>query len=420
MEKADIFRKGLKYFVAGCYTLTILPFTVNFFKKIAVLPGDNVKLFNLVSLNDAHNFIAPLFLAIFEFNSLNFACNFWLKSSTKMRAFILALFFLCQSYPVTAFYYDLRISDYRTKNAADEEIIKAKSDLIGKSQFRISNEKKESFDAEKSSINRIYEQIGNKSNELVQLRREIQVMNSGIVELLGTGTGSPNSFNQMAEAEETRRIRQKLEKEVDVIMKDRQRLEAERERLESDLRTKIEAQRRKIENLENEQKSTEHEFKSFVESQSERAKFRSEMAYIVGSFFTKESISGFWVSLLFPISVLTIGFFLAKPSSEQSLTPSFQLTDYLEHADFLPKEAHSDYVRSLLPAVRAYFTGLKMSGTFANETLALHHQNRGQIQLLKTSAAWEDEIRSTQLAEEAQNILIKEIRSLNKLIAKEE
>lgn len=382
-----MYKKNISAFVwraifTLAYTLTVLPFTVNFFKSIAS-PSSTETLMLIFPLVDAHNFMLPIFLACLEFASIGLACSFWTMKHHINRYLILVLFLVCQGFAVTSVYYDIRTKDYQA--------VKKTSDIS----------KTEAVDSLRTTASGLKEQAATASAELNKIRRDRDGNNIAIDKSLVRMSKESFSTNKeaiRAEIHNRERFREKREREIDDLLN------------------------RKRE-LDNDLKKKESELEKYIRDDNKGLKYKSELEFIVKEFFTHKSGFAGFLTLLFPVSILGVAFILPKKTSaDAEMLPSFNLQEHLRNAASLPEDMHFNYVRLLVPSLDAYLSALKASKKILNENDALNLHTSLIRQIINEVKGLQGQITSSKLEENSKSYMLNELNNLlnQQLTVKEE
>ena len=364
------------------YTLTVLPFTVNFFKSIAS-PSSTETLLTIVPLISAHNFTLPIFLACLEFASVQLASSFWVMKHHINRYLILVLFLVCQAFAVTSVYYDIRTKDYQT--------VKKTIDIS----------KTEAVDSLRNTVSELKEQAATVSAELNKIRRDRDSNNVAIGQLLA------------------RMGKQKLQTDKDAIRDEMLNREKFREKRESEI-SEVLIHKRELESEINKKGS---ELEKYIRDDNKGLNYKSELEFIVKEFFTHKSGFAGFLSALLPVSILGVAFILPKNvRADAGDLPSFNLKEHLHNAASLPEDMHRTYVRVMVPCLDAYITALKASKAVLNENDALNLHNALIRQTINEVNGLQKEIAASKLEESSKSYLLTELNNLlnQQLTAKEE
>lgn len=367
-----MYKKNISAFVwraifTLAYTLTVLPFTVNFFKSIAS-PSSTETLMLIFPLVDAHNFTLPIFLACLEFASIGLACSMWQKKQGTNKLFILLLFLACQTIPMLSLYYDVRGKDYQMEKKNHD------------------SNKKELMDSLSNRIKSINGQILALSKNITDMKKERHDTNKSINQLLFIRKESQRDAvaDMKAEIRERKKLRERDEEKVADIFREKKALEADLRKWEDELQV----------------------------AQSQTMRYGTQLEYIVRELFSYKSTFAGFISFLFPLTILSVAFVLPKGSENNYTDPSFQFHDYLKYGSLLPADLHLTYAKMLTPSVSAYMTALLASKTLANEGVALHLQNDAFRQIIDEAGAITREIQLSKLDENSKNYLISEINEV--------
>lgn len=359
------------------YTLTILPFSINFFQHVATPTNSGQLLFAIIPLIAAHTFMLPLFLGALEFASIHLACTIWTRLYSKENILILLLFLGCQSIPVSAVYYDIRFKNYLTEEKAHQ------------------NSKIETIEAIKSTIASLKTQISKTSKELETVRRDSASNSVAIRQILNRpAKGKTNIEDLRQEKEDRSQLRNRRESETEILFKRRNFLEDDLRKEETALRSYIQSQNSDRPNSENE--------------------------YMVKEFFTYKSMFAGLIALLFPVSILAVSYALARRSgNNMSETPSLNLQNHLQKAACLPADMHLNFAKILIPAIDAQYSAFKASGNVLNENDTLNLKHNLIRQLIGERKSLEEQIIASKLEESSKSYLVNEVNKIMQRLLKE-
>ncbi|MCG2710183.1 MAG: hypothetical protein L6246_07725 [Thermodesulfovibrionales bacterium] len=364
------------------YTAVVLPFAVNFLKSIAS-PSSTETLMLMIPLGDAHNFMLPVFLVCFEFASIQLACSFWAMKHHINRYLILIIFLACQAFAVTSVYYDIRIKDFPTmKNTVD----------IART---------ESVESLRNTVSGLKEQAATVSAELNKIRRDRDSNDIAIDKWLARMSKEKISVNKepiRVEIQNKERFREKREREIDDLIK-------QKRVLDDDLKKK------------------QSELEAYIKDENKGLKYKSELEFIVKEVFTyKGGFAAAFVSL-FPISILGVAFILPKNSNaDAGVLSSFDLKEHLRNAASLPENMHFNYVKLLVPSLDAYLSALKASKKILNENDALNLHTSLIRQIINEVKGLQEQIALSKLEENSKSYMLNELNNLlnQQLTVKEE
>lgn len=360
------------------YTLTVLPFTVNFFKSIAS-PSSTETLMLIFPLVDAHNFTLPIFLACLEFASIGLACSLWKKAQSINKVFILLLFLGCQLFPMVSLYYDVRGKDYQAEKKTFDE------------------NRKEKVDAVETRIKNLVAQISTLSNEMKDTRKERHDADGSITQLLHVSKDMPRFLGEdvRAEMRERRSLRGRDEGNINELLKQKKTIDSDIKKSEDALQA----------------------------VQSQTMKHGTQLEYIVRELFSYKSAFAGFISFLFPLTILSVAFVLPKNSrADSEVLHSFNLEQHLRNAASLPEDMHFNYTKLLVPSLDAYLSALKASKKILNENDALNLHASLIRQIINEVKGLQGQITSSKLEENSKSYMLNELNNLlnQQLTVKEE
>lgn len=345
------------------YTATVLPFTVKFFKHIAT-PAAAVN--DLLPLVEAHIIFMPVFLALIEFASIWLVCRAWTEN--KDRWIALALFFCCQCLPVTSVYFENRQKDFIDVKTHFEQ---TKAELCTAIQTRMDG---------------INNQIVAIDKDLTLLKSDRSTNSAAIMKLIMAKRKKLDDTSK-EEVKSNVSFRQQRENEISESAKEKKK--------QADLLAL--------------------EVKNLATAKQSKLPYRSEIEFIIATFFTPNSYPSLYFAALFPITLLAVGFFLSRSKSQTTTdaAPHFNLDSHLAKVvATLPSETHSYYAKSLIPPLEAYLSAFKYSRMLVLENDHLHQNHAldcdlaGQVQNLITQVA------KSSLEEGAKNHLMASLKEI--------
>lgn len=365
----------IRVIFALVYTITILPFTVNFFKSI-VNPVTKETLMNMVPLVKIHDFTLPLFLMSLEFAAVGLACAFWTKRSFIQKTGILLLFICCQLLPVTSLYYDVRGRDFQAEKKVFET---NKTNEVNSISDRIKRLK--------IAINTLSEDIRSLSKQKYENTNSINDMFVYRIQPIFEGQELSDDITAdiKSEIQKHHISRIRIEKKIEKLL-DRKRA----------LETKLAQWEDKLYQVKN--KTMEQQ---------------TILEYIIRELFTTKSAFIVFLAGIFPLTILGLAFILPKNQNNRlSNNNTFNLQEHLEYGFSLPVEAHLGYAKMLAPSLWAYLTTHNASNTLANESVILHLQNEVDQQTLAKIEELKKEIQLSKLASEAKKYLVETIEKM--------
>jgi len=293
-------------------------------------------------------------------------CRFW--SEKKDRWIALVLFLCFQCLPATSIFFDSRFKDYLSEKSHFEQ---KKVDTCAKAQTRI------------DGINKM---IGTIDNDLKLLKKDRKANSDSIMKIL---VAKRNTHNKLMESEAQNNIafRQLRESEISGMVNDKKKLSNE----------------------------LDTEVRELANAQQSQLPYRSEIDFIISTFFTSKSYPSLFFAGLFPITLLAVGFFLSrfKDQSNNSSAPHFDLDCHLEKVvELLPAEMHSYYAKSLVPPLEAHLSVIKASREVLIENDRLH-MNHALIQKVADEVQnMNKQISKSRLEAGAKNHLIASLKQI--------
>lgn len=397
---------------ATAYTLVVLPFTVNFFRAIASVPSTEATLFAFIPLEKAHIFMLPLFLAALEFASIQLAVRFWALESLVERILVFGLFLMCQAFTVTSVYYDIRNGNLaEERNEAEKhhiERIGGKEDELKAIQAQLATKKSESFGERENQIERITRRIGNITAELASRRRDQTGMNQGIASLLIADTLSTRTL--AGEINERRTLRRRRETEQNSLIQERARLEQDLARLEAGLDESVSRRTGEAAQLEAEEKRLVGEITQLREVNAYSP--ASAVEYIVSNLLTARSSFAALIALLFPVTIMGIGFVIQSKPYAANRPQSLNLEHELLAASAYSPEGQRTMARHLVAIVGTYVAGLRASKELSGAMTRFHLEDEMKRSMLDELLAVKEDILKSKLSGEASAFLSGEIDKL--------
>lgn len=383
----------LEFIFPPIYALTVMPFTVQFFRRFVSPPAADVKLFNLLPLAQVHEFFLPLFVLALELISIRLAAAFWAGSNWIRRILVLGVFVGFQMFPTFSVYYDARVTDYSQQTASAQpkvdpaEVKRLQDDYVNRQQQN---------DKAAAQYNL---QLANQERDKVRLQQQISDLQGSIE---SSGTQISNALDRarfpgtVAEREAAANEAQRLGKQVDQLRADQSQAQKELQQLVSSPPLA----------------PTPPEPPSFPEARPQPLPFKSEVDFMISTLSLPTSILVFFVSLIFPIIVFGAGFMLAKMETGDyegvelvggpallNLATEFRICSRLSPVQQV------GFVEGLKPVVLNYFETLRSSSEFAAINTRVNLENQNELDLLQELAALKGQLFSSRLAKEAKNRL---------------
>lgn len=171
----------LKFLFPPIYALTVMPFTVQFFRRFILPPSTDATLFGLVPLAQVHEFLLPLFLLSLELISIQLAVAFWSDRSLWRKALVLLVFAGFQSFPYFSVFYDARITDLGQRTQKQPAVVTPEQQQAYDQQV---NQLRQQYADQVAQYKLILDQNNNqqaaRENDKKQLQQQIGSLNAAI------------------------------------------------------------------------------------------------------------------------------------------------------------------------------------------------------------------------------------------------
>lgn len=278
----------LKIAFTICYSLTVVPFTANFFHKMAEPPDSSMLFLATWSLVSVHIFCLPLFLCILEFTSVYLATHFWKLTSSNNRGIgkpilILCLFGGMQLLPMVSVFFDTRETDYqRELSAHQQEYEKKLTDITTGVDEDISRTN-ESIAAKQKSWSKLEEKVLAITSATPPPTPRYKRLNKQWV-IVGYNTASG---------------RKQQQENIDGIKGQQTTLLTEIEGLKT---ARIELEKKHQEIIENHKKQYGFAYQSPID-------------YVVKTLHSQRSLFVLFIALILPLVVFSVGFVLSNNES---------------------------------------------------------------------------------------------------------
>jgi hypothetical protein len=139
----------------------------------------------------------------------------------------------------------------------------------------------------------------------------------------------------------------------------------------------------------------------------------SKIEYIVQNLFTMDSAFALSFVMLFPISILAIGFVLARKEGEKEATAtSFNIEKILENGSMLTNELQVGFTEMLKPSIMTYISGLKLSNDSNVSSMELNAVYDKAIQVTQALFIIRAQINNSKLSADAKSSLESYINNL--------
>ena len=132
----------------------------------------------------------------------------------------------------------------------------------------------------------------------------------------------------------------------------------------------------------------------------------SKIEFIVQNLFTMDSAFALSFVMLFPISILAIGFVLARKEGEKvTTTTSFNIDKILQNGSMLTDELQVGFAEMLKPSIMTYISGLKLSKDSNFSKIELNAAYDKAIQVTQALSIIRGQINSSELSADAKSSL---------------
>lgn len=362
---------GLIFVVA--YTLTLLPFGVEFFRNLA----GPVKLSILgLRTSTIHAISIPFLLICMDFISFYVACSLWSSLRTRRGIWVssLAVFLICQGYPVASVYLDLRTADYESflesaRKAHIAEVHRsAEEHTIGENMLRLRT----------VDINRTARLRAQLDAEITRDWRRLQHLQAT--------RGTKEGTEIIAERAELLRT---------IQAEERSKAEYDKQLIRLGNRTKIMQPASRLPSKTGTQTPT---FFGFIGST-----FKSGRNWL-----------SLFLALLFPVGMLGCAYVVA--SDRQGVGQggqAFNLAHELRQGSMLPKSEQSWFAQLLRPAITAHVVATRAGKAMMRENVVLEMETQGEFDLLGEASSLRAQVAKSNLSPEAKTLLDQHIQDLN-------
>lgn len=412
------------------YTAVVLPFTSNFFATIAQSPVSDYQFLKLFLLSDAHKFMLPIFLGSIEFASVTLASIFWKRSDGYEKwIFVPFVFLFLQVLPVSSVYFDIRSRDFYKEKVAKDSLLSRNVAThwgsLSTYDNLIKNDSQPMIATENLTIGQKLDLLKTKNDNLESIRRDIRTFQNDRKNYM------PSQEDTLIERKNDKiQNRNQIDSRISNLIKQEQNeiksiseLESEVLSLQKEVQNKEANRTKSLNSQKDSLLAIPSKFKTDVENIEKSFPYKSEYEYIVEKVNEPKSLFAFLIAFIFPTAVFAMGRVLPSiPSETELYVSSFNLQSYLNHANNLKKENHYNFASLLVPSLTAYVIALKASKTVANENVILHLRDELVFQVIANLKKFEEQILSSNLEEDAKNLLLSEIQKIinRELITKED
>jgi len=396
----------IRWFFPFAYAITVMPFTVQFFKKFVTGISNDMLLFNFIRLSEAHDWGLPIFVFIIELISVKLSIGLWLSLSNKDWGAIPAIgvsFLLLQSFPTVSTYFDARIKEFDQK----------KGDATYAKELSLWEEEKRRIDLQfdQDKLQRQQEDIlkDNKIKSIQQqadsIRQDIKVIEDRIKELT-------NLINRAIDLN----ARKTSEEELSRKQKNLADLRAEQLKIENSFTLLITGASNSISRPPYPPKPKLND----ILPENSGRNF-SEIEYVLATRNEEKSIVTLFVSLIFPFSVIGAGYVLSRRlinlafKRQQNLIenqPQLNLIKELKECEKLPLQAQTTYANGLLGVVSAWGSALRSTAQLSVANSLFHLESEIEMLILEEASALNKQVNSSNVSATAKNIIQKHIDSV--------
>lgn len=348
------------------YGLVVLPFTVQFFTEIAN-PSTTATFFNLIPLEQLHTFALPVFLFILELITVQLAMSFW-RSNGSDRVLIIGLFLAAQTLPMVSTYYDVRARDFEDikRVTAERGSYEAKKKEI--------DEKYASESVAWASVQSALEQ------ERDSLKTSIERTEAEIASL-------QNQTGWLTFAKLNNVLAPQLQRQQETLAQSIRKIQ------EHSTRAAVRI-------------SYPDEPEGSADPILARAP--TKIDFIVVDFGTSRSLFAAFISLLFPITILALGYVLSGTgdNSEHELRSfDISIASELAVAEKLPKQYHINCAKTLGPVIVGMLASFKAYKDHAISLTRYHLETERDMSLVEASSQLIREIERSALDGQAKTEL---------------
>ncbi|MDP2719706.1 MAG: hypothetical protein Q8P44_07755, partial [Dehalococcoidia bacterium] len=336
---------------------------------------------------------------------------------------IILLFFLCQSYAVFSTYWDIRGSEFNKIEQSVTAQLKLDENIRAAGQIEFSNKKElleqhlASLDQDSKQQTEILQQQGTRlEKQIAQLQEQRNSYQSSI-------DGSQNDLQGILTKEgrtlENYEWLDDVEKQLSADRRAQEGVESQIWQLQQEIAklaypTNMQSERNvlltQIGQLQIRQPSDIPK----PDTQSDVDQIDTRIDFIVKNRRTWNSAFAGFIAFLFPITVLAVGFYLAKNKEQVGEHAYLGMEQMLDEGSVLPDDQQIGYAKSLEPVIHAHLAGLRASRSQALATSTLYLELEGTIQTAEECSSLKEQVENSKLASSAKESLIEYIDNLVK------
>ena len=367
------------------YALTVTPFTVNFFRRIASAPETGLSLFHWkeLPLSGIHEFFLPLFIVILEFISLRLAIGIWSEllsesSDRKLRKILIPLFVAFQAFPLFSVYYDARYSEYVELQSIkyaedtfqDELAVYDRNITVQLDDYRILQ--------------------ADRQHEIDALGEEIRLAKGQILTLQTTSLTDPDP-----------QVKRSAEELITELKGTIIRKETERDALKD-----VQQNSRPPEAPPRpERRGTDR---------TKRAPLPfTDLQFVVNNAITPNSLFALFISFIFPVIVFGAGYVFANANkrARHSPVPEVSMGHELEALARLPQNQQVAHAELLKTPIKLHLESLKTAHDLSRENTVFHIRADDVQEFRHAVEALIRQINGSNIRTEAKEFLIKELNA---------
>ena len=380
------------------YALTVMPFTVQFFRRFVSSPKTDVLLFDLLPLPQVHEFFLPFFILALELISIQIAVGFWSSQNLGRKALLLGMFLGFQMFPLFSVYFDTRVTAFDNLQNSQPPAVDPIAEKKAQEDY---DSAKAIYDNHVAFLtqdynNRLANYAKDKSTLDQQIRDSqtaIDKANSQITSLASVG------YYNLAQR--------------DAGLAQIQQLQAQVNQNQSTL---AQAQTKLNQLISN--PPTAPDFgpapvKQSPPSKAQPLSYEGDLDFLVKTLPQMDSLLALGVSWIFPIIVFGAGFVIAENKRRGHEFGELErgyahtnLKEELEQCANLKPGQQKSYVKNLEPVIYARILGLRAPKTIAIESSGAFMKNELEIQVVEELGSLKGEILKSKVEANAKGQLV--------------